>query len=113
MSEILMVEAPISRMEQQQAQKEVSIPEAKAYKRKVAIARFTNETRYGRSLLRDNDLDPLGKQASDMLMSRLIQSGKFIVFELPDLEKIKREQVILNKSDLIGVEIHCMGDAFL
>lgn len=107
------VEAPISRVEQQQAQKRVSIPEAKTYKRKIAVARFTNETRYGRSLwdLRDEDLDPLGKQASDMLTSRLVSSGKYLVFERSDLSKIKREQAILDlkQSNLIGVDALIMG----
>lgn len=103
------VEAPVSQQEQQEAQKKLSIPEGKMYKRKIAVARFTNETRYGRSLLVDSDLDPLGKQASDMLMSRLIASGKFLVFERPDIEKIKREQTILNKSDLIGSDTLIIG----
>lgn len=103
------VEAPVSRQEQQEAQKKLSIPETKIYKRKIAIARFTNETRYGRSLLLDSELDPLGKQASDMLMSQLIASGKFLVFERPDLEKINREQAILNKSDLIGSDTLIIG----
>jgi curli biogenesis system outer membrane secretion channel CsgG len=105
----LQVEAPASRKEQQQAQTKLKTPEVKTYKRKIAVARFTNESRYGKSLLRDSDLDPLGKQASDMLMSRLIASGKFLIFERQDLEKIKREQAILNKSDLIGVDALIMG----
>ncbi len=46
------VEAPVSRPEQLKAQKELSVPMVKTYKRKIAVARFTNETRYGRSLLR-------------------------------------------------------------
>jgi hypothetical protein len=36
-------------------------------KRKVAIARFTNETTYGRSFLVDKDANPIGKQALDSL----------------------------------------------
>ena len=69
---------------------------APALKRKIAIGRFTNESRYGRSLRVDGDNDPLGKQVSDMLMSRLIQSGRFLVFERADLGKIAREQSILS-----------------
>jgi curli biogenesis system outer membrane secretion channel CsgG len=57
-------------------------------KRKVAIARFSNETRYGKTLLRDVDQDPLGKQATDMLSTRLVASKKFLIFERPDLSKI-------------------------
>jgi curli biogenesis system outer membrane secretion channel CsgG len=103
------VEAPVSRLEQQRAQKELSIPRIKAYKRKVAVGRFSNETRYGRTLWRDEDLDPLGKQASDMLMSRLIASGKFIVLERPDLSKIVREQAIVEDSDLVGSDTFIVG----
>lgn len=109
-SPVAKIEAPVSRAEQQQAQKAVSLPITKSYKRKVAIARFSNETRYGRSLLRDGDLDPLGKQASDMLSSRLIASGKFLVFERPDVEKIKREGALTNRQiELIGVDALIVG----
>lgn len=103
------VEAPVSREEQQEAQKELKVPELKSYKRKIAVDRFTNETIYGRSLLRDGDLDPLGKQASDMLMSRLIASGKFLILERPDLEKIKREQVFIDKTNIIGSDELILG----
>jgi curli biogenesis system outer membrane secretion channel CsgG len=102
-------EAPIARAEQQRAQKSAVVPETTVLKRKVGIARFSNETRYGRTLLRDESLDPLGKQASDMLASRLIASGKFLVFERPDLEKVENEQAILHKSDLIGIDTLILG----
>lgn len=82
---------------------------AKRLKRKVAVARFTNETRYGRSLLTDDDLDPLGKQASDMLYNRLISSGEFLVFERPDLEKIRREQKLTGQENLVGVDTLIVG----
>lgn len=82
---------------------------AKLLKRKVAVARFSNETRYGRSLLSDGDLDPLGKQASDMMYNRLISSGQFLVFERPDLEKIRREQKLSGQENLIGVDTLIVG----
>ncbi|MBF8276188.1 MAG: curli production assembly/transport component CsgG family protein [Candidatus Brocadiaceae bacterium] len=107
------VEAPISRAKQQEAQKKLSTPEVKTYKRRIAVARFSNETRYGRTLWdqRDEDLDPLGKQASDMLMSKLVASGKFLVFERQDLAKIKREQALLDlkQSNLVGVDTLIIG----
>lgn len=81
----------------------------KWFKRKIAVARFTNETRYGRSLLTDGDLDPLGKQASDMLYNRLIKSGQFLVFERPDLEKVKREQRLTGQENLVGVDTLIVG----
>src|SRR5713101_7426527 len=43
------VEAPVSRSQQREAQQRTSIPETKILKRKVAIARFSNETRYGKT----------------------------------------------------------------
>jgi curli biogenesis system outer membrane secretion channel CsgG len=82
---------------------------AKVLKRKIAIARFTNETRYGRSLLADADNDPLGKQATDMLSSRLIASGQFLVFERPDLAKLRREQQLTGQENLVGVDTLLVG----
>lgn len=103
------VEAPVLRSMQKRAQKKPLLPQKKILKRKIAIGRFTNETRYGKTFLRDGDLDPLGKQASDMLANRLVESGKFLVFERPDLSKIKKEQGILKESNLIGVDVLIMG----
>lgn len=105
------VESPISKPEQKTAQKEaVSIPLKKTYKRKIAIIRFSNETNYGRSLLVDKDLNRLGKQTSDMLLSRLIKSGKFLVFERTDLPQLLREQKTSGQSsDLIGVDTVIAG----
>ncbi len=103
------VEAPVSRVQQQQAQKVAAVPEVKSFKRKVAIGRFTNETRYGRTFQTDANTDPLGKQASDMLATRLVASNKFLVFERQDLNKIKDEQKITQQSDLIGVDALILG----
>lgn len=104
------VEAPYSKAVMLEAQKAtLSVPETKLLKRKIAIGRFSNETRYGRTLIRDGDLDPLGKQASDMLASRLVSSQKFLVFERPDIEKIQREQAVAGVSNLIGVDTLLMG----
>ncbi len=101
----------ISRAEQQRAQQEIklALPAMPTLKRKLAIGRFSNETTYGRSLWRDQDGDPLGKQASDMLMSRLIDTGRYMVFERPDLSKIENEQVILGDRELVGVDALIMG----
>ena len=104
------VNAPYSEEQMQRAQSTaVTIPVETILKRKVAIGRFTNETRYGRTLLRDGDMDPLGKQAGDMLSNRLVSSKKFLVFERPDIAKIDQEQFITNKGNLIGVDTLIMG----
>ena len=103
-------ESQIPRSKQQVAQKEISAPAQKTYKRKIAIVRFTNETTYGRSLLLDKDLDRIGKQTSDMLASRLIQSGKFLVFERADLNKLLDEQKTSSvANELVGVDAVIAG----
>lgn len=103
------INAPTPRIQQQQAQAAAMTPVAKRFKRKVAIARFTNESNYGRALMTDQDYDRIGKQASDMLSSRLVKSGKFIVFERTDLNKVKREQAITGDAGLIGVDSLIIG----
>lgn len=82
----------------------------KKFKRKIAIGRFTNETRYGKTFLRDGDQDPLGKQASDMLSARLIESGGFLIFERPDISKLQDEAKLTGqKINLIGVDALILG----
>ena len=70
-----------------QAQKD----EPAGLKRKVAIGRFTNETRYGQSFFVDENNDRIGKQAMDILSAKLYETGKFIMLERADLEKIQKE----------------------
>jgi curli biogenesis system outer membrane secretion channel CsgG len=101
-------------IEQAIAQGEFSSPAAQAgsgkqLKHKLAVGRFSNETRYGQSLLRDSDLDPLGKQAADILMAYLAQTGKFLLFERPDLSKIQGEQARGVGGGVIGVDTLIIG----
>ena len=105
------VEAPVSKKDQQEAQRAQinNISEIKRYKRKIAIARFTNETNYGRALLTDEEYDRIGKQSSDMLMSRLIQSNNFLVFERPDLSNLEKELDLSQDPKLIGVDVLIVG----
>jgi len=103
------VEAPVSRSQQMEAQRKASEPTEKVLKRKIAIGRFSNETRYGRTFQVDSNLDPLGKQASDMLATRLVASNKFLVFERSDLNRLKAEQRILKEENLIGVDTLILG----
>ena len=103
------VDAPQAQADQRAAQAAAILPTVKTLKRKIAISRFSNETRYGRTFYRDGDYDPLGKQVSDMLASRLVQSGAFQVFERIDLEKVVREQKLTGQSDLIGVDTLILG----
>ncbi len=101
-------EAPATQTQQIQAQQDAAMPSAKRYKRKIAIVRFTNETNYGKALMTDGDFDRLGKQASDMLASRLVKSGNFLVFERSDLKKIQQEQGI-SGGGLVGVDTVIVG----
>ena len=63
----------------------------KSLKRKVAIGRFSNETQYAKSVFYDKDNDPMGKQASDILSAKLASSGKFLLIERQDYDKIVAE----------------------
>lgn len=88
----------------------VESPETKRYKRKVAILRFSNETNYGRALLSSADYDRVGKQTSDMLAAKLIESNEFLVFERSDLEKLKQERATSGTvGDLVGVDTVISG----
>ncbi len=60
-------------------------------KRKVAIARFSNETVYGKGIFYDKENDPIAKQAMDILSSKLTSTDKFILLERADLEFINKE----------------------
>ena len=79
-------------------------------KRKIAIGRFSNTTRYGKALLLDSESDPLADQAADMLTARLVDSGKFIVFDRGDLDGLGREQEAAGVSTkLVGVDTLVVG----
>lgn len=99
--------------QQQSAQKQALEKEQSlklVLKRKVAIGRVSNETIHGRSFLRDNHGDPLGKQVSDMLSQSLIESGLFLVIERPDIDIIKAENDIANTElNIVGVDSLIMG----
>src|SRR3981189_865997 len=103
------VSAPVPAAQQAEAQRQAAVAVVKTLKRKVAIGRFTNETRYGKTFLVDANNDPLGKQASDMLSTRLAASQQFLVFERPDLDKVKAEQWITHESGLVGVDVLVIG----
>ena len=82
---------------------EISEPtdETRTLKRKVAIARFSNETSYAKGLFYDKNNDPMGKQAVDILSTKLASSGKFILLERQDYQLIKDE---LNIADNDGFQ---------
>ena len=80
-------------------------------KRKVAIARFGNEAQYGKSTLFgiSNDYNA-EKQATDILSAKLTQSGKFILLERSDLDKINKETATFNLQSMnIGADYLIVG----
>jgi curli biogenesis system outer membrane secretion channel CsgG len=83
-----------------------SFSAVKAYKRKIAVGRFSNETTYGRALLTQHEIDRLGKQTSDMLMSRLVKSQRFLVFERAELGNVVQGEPL---PDLPGVDTLVVG----
>lgn len=98
-------EAPQSAEAQRKAQKVSTLTPASTptLKRKIALGRISNETSYGRSLLRDSSGDPLGKQVTDLLSKALTETGTYIVFERPDIAKLKDE------SNLTGIKLNLVG----
>lgn len=76
-----------------QVSKVLEGPAKKFLKRKVAIARFSNETKYGQGIFGDNSI---GKQASDILSGKLATTEKFILLERSDIEKISNEAMLGN-----------------
>lgn len=105
-------EAPQSLKDQTIAQKAATAPAppAPSLKRKIALGRITNETNYGRSLLRDQQGDPLGKQVADLLSKTLTESGAYLVFERPDISSLIAESRLTNsRMNLIGVDALIIG----
>ena len=73
-------------------------------KRKIAIARFSNETQAGNSFLVDKSGDRIGKQAADILSARLADTNKFILFERLDKDEVDSEKILKGISDS-GVDV--------
>ena len=64
---------------------------SRVIKRKVAIGRFSNETQYAKGIFYDKENDPMGKQALDILSSKLAASGKFLLLERSDIASLLEE----------------------
>ena len=87
----------------QQASLEEANPERLSLKRKIAVGRISNETNYGRSLLRSNAEDQLGSKVTDMFLQALANSESYLVFERPDIELLSKE------AELSGQEVSIVG----
>ena len=88
-----------------------ALPSVPTLKRKIAVGRFSNSTNYGRALLIGTEADPLAEQASDMFMARLVDSGRFLIFERDDIDVIQREQSfgLDPAARLVGVDTLVVG----
>ena len=85
--------------------------DTRTLKRKIAIARFSNETSYAKGLFYDKNNDPMGKQAVDILSTKLASSGKFILLERQDYQLIKDELKIADNEGFqeIGADYLIIG----
>lgn len=82
----------------------------KVIKRKVAIGRFSNETQYAKGIFYDKENDPMGKQALDILSSKLAATNKFILLERGDLTTLLEEaQRSNNGIATIGADYMIIG----
>lgn len=86
-------------------------PEQRGLKRKVAIARFSNETEYAKGAFYDKENDPVGKQAVDILSTRLASTNKFLLLERQDMDKITDEMKLGDPSTFqqIGADYLIIG----
>lgn len=107
------VEPGVTAEEQRAAQLEAqqaSAPEQLALKRKIAVGRLSNETNYGRSLLRANAEDQLGGKVTDMFLQALANSNSFLVFERPDISLLQKEASLSGQEvDIVGVDTLVIG----
>src|SRR5690554_6079659 len=105
-------ESPVSIEQQRQAQADQAVaPIRLALKRKIAVGRLSNETDYGRSLLREAMTGEHDKKVSDMFMQAIVNTESFLIFERPDLALLKNELELTNKSldNMVGVDTLVIG----
>ena len=86
-------------------------PQEQVLKRKVAIGRFSNETRYAKGIFYDKENDPIGKQAADILSTKLASSNKFLLLERQDLDLIEKEMEMSGNESLkdVGADYLIIG----
>jgi len=86
---------------------ELSREKHSGLKRVVAIGRFSDETKRGQSIFVDNNNNRLGKQASDILSSRLTASNKFILLERSDIALLEAEKHA--QTEKVGADYMIVG----
>lgn len=89
---------------------ELKQPEAQGLKRKVAIARFSNETQYAKGIFYEKENDPITNQALDILTTKLASSNKFILLERQEINKIMEEYKLAeNQGQKVGADYLIIG----
>lgn len=85
--------------------------EERTLKRKVAIARFSNETQYAKGIFYNKENDPIGKQAVDILSAKLASTNKFLLLERQDMDKIVEELKLAGNESLqkVGADYLIIG----
>lgn len=105
-------ESPISIEQQRQAQNQQRIaPAGLNLKRKIAVGRLSNETDYGRSLLREAVTGEHDKKISDMFTQAIVNTDSFLIFERPDLALLKNELELSGDgiNNMVGVDTLVIG----
>lgn len=93
----------------QQAQREQATDSVQL-KRKIAVGRLTNETNYGRSLLRSADAGNFDNKIADMFSQAIVNTNNFLIFERQDVELLKNETQLQNiPEELVGVDTLVIG----
>lgn len=79
-------------------------------KRKVAIARFSNETQYAKGAFYAKENDHTSNQATDILSAKLASSEKFILLERDNIDLINAELEYAGESvQKIGADFLILG----
>ena len=111
---------PKSEIETPDKKLQIAKPEitpARFLKRKVAIARFSNETKYAQSFFadsnKDSNRDSIGKQAMDILAAKLAATEKFILLERSDISKVIDEIKMGPLSNMDIKNINLLGADYM
>ncbi|RUO48007.1 CsgG/HfaB family protein [Pseudidiomarina donghaiensis] len=103
---------PVNKQQQLEAQQQVIAeqPVELALKRKIAVGRLSNETNYGRSLLREATQGREDQKISDMFTQAIANTNKFQIFERPDIAALQAEQnLTAQTAEIVGVDTLVVG----
>lgn len=104
------IEQDISIQEQKLNQEKINASYTPMLKRKIAIARMTNSSSFGRSLLSREKNNGIDDQLTDLLSNALTQSKHFIVLERPDLGYLVAENSFIGTTiNKVGADLLVVG----